>query len=39
VGVCAWRVWFGESGGLEKDGEDGCWLKCSGCSTLTLMAG
>lgn len=26
----------GECGGLEKDGEGGCW-KCSGCSTLTLM--
>jgi hypothetical protein len=41
-GVCAWRRWFGECGGLEKDGGEGCcccWLKCSGCSTLTLMAG
>jgi hypothetical protein len=38
AGVCAWRSWAGECGGLEKDGDDGCWLKCSGCSTLTLMA-
>jgi hypothetical protein len=39
VGVGAWRIWVGERGGLENEGEDGCWLKCSGCSTLTLMAG
>lgn len=32
AGVCAWIPWFGECGGLES-----CWLKCSGCSTLTLM--
>lgn len=39
AGVCAWRSWFGERGGLENVGDDGCWLKCSGCSMLTLMAG
>jgi hypothetical protein len=39
AGACAWRRWFGDCGGLEKGGEEGCWLKCSGCSTLTLMAG
>jgi hypothetical protein len=38
AGVCAWRSRFGDCGGLEKDGDDGCWLKCRGCSTLTLMA-
>lgn len=36
--VCACCRWLGEFGGLVKVGEVGCW-KCSGCSTLTLMAG
>jgi hypothetical protein len=32
-------TWFGDCGGLEKDGSGGgCWLKCSGGSTLALMA-
>ena len=36
-GVCAWRTWVGDWGGLEKDGEEVCWLKCNGGSTLTLI--
>jgi hypothetical protein len=39
AGVCAWRIWVGGCGELENEGEDGRGLKCSGCSTLTLMAG
>lgn len=36
--ACAWRWCVGDCGGLEKRGEEGCGLKCTGCSTLTLMA-
>jgi hypothetical protein len=39
AGVCVWRWWFGDCGGLANEGDDGGgWLKCSGCSTLTLIA-
>jgi hypothetical protein len=31
-------TWFGDCGGLERDGSGGCWLRCSGGSTLALMA-
>jgi hypothetical protein len=37
----AWSMWFGDCGGLDENvsGGGGCWLlKCSGGSTLTLMA-
>jgi hypothetical protein len=39
AGECAWGKRLGDCGGLENEGDEGCWLKCSGCSTLTLMAG
>jgi hypothetical protein len=37
----AWSMWLGECGGLDEKASGGgdCWLlKCSGGSTLTLMA-